>query len=198
VAEPQKLSTDGLVDVLVEGEGGPLVLAWEEEGIRRLHVAFDPARSTWPWDPTFITFLADGVDWLARRGHAAGVALPVGSTMAVTLPEGVSAADLVSPDGDVRSVQVGDGRQRVAWGPVEQAGVWLLTWDEPTPGHLAVAVAGAAAAEGDLSHPPAQVFGAVEALVQIEQGTVPLWPWALLVTLIVLVIEWAMYCRRIA
>ncbi|MCH2140540.1 MAG: VWA domain-containing protein [Phycisphaerales bacterium] len=196
VGDAQNITFDSFVDVLIEGSSGPLLLAWEEDEDRRIHVAFDPTGSTWPWDPTFITFLADSVDWLTRRGHASGLPIPSGDVISLVMPSGVSEVEIVAPDGRrfPRSV---DLDRRVVWGPVEQAGPWLVVWKHPDAGHRVVAVAAPVADEGDVSRPPLSEIIGEDNFARIEEASRPLWPWALIASLLVLLLEWGIYCRRI-
>jgi hypothetical protein len=62
-----------------------------------------------------------------------------------------------------------------------------------------VAVQLPAAIEGDLSRPEQLMIGgeAVDSGASLGRS-VPLWPWAIGASLLVLMIEWAVFTRRIA
>jgi len=199
VANPQGVEVAGVAEVLLEGTGGPLVLAWEEGGHRRIHIAFDPAESTWPWDQTFMTFLVDAVDWLARRGDAGGIEPPVaGDIVTVPLPAGVAEVTATSPSGEQQVLQVPAGRGSTQLGPLEEAGPWLVMWDGSGAGHQLIAAHLPSADEGQLLRAAEVRAGGVP--VQLGSGagrSVPLWPWALAASLLVLLVEWAVYTRRL-
>jgi Ca-activated chloride channel family protein len=199
VGQPQGVAIGASVRAVLRGEDGPLVLAWEEAGHRRVHIAFDPARSSWPWDPTFMSFLVDTLDWLAWRsgGETAGNGV-AGGSVAVRLPEGVEQAVAISIRNELQPLRARSGG-RAAWGPVTTAGPWLVRWDAPQRGHSVVAVQLPAAIEGDLSRPEQLMIGgeAVDSGASLGRS-VPLWPWAIGASLLVLMIEWAVFTRRIA
>jgi hypothetical protein len=189
----------GVAEVLLEGVGGPLVVAWEEAGHRRIHVAFDPARSTWPWDQSFVTFLVDAIDWLARRGEAGGIEPPdAGDVVTVPLPPAVTRITATSPGGRQHVLQVPEGRGSTQLGPLEEAGPWLVVWDGAEGGHQLIAAHLPSEDEGQLLRTADTRIGGVQVSVGTGVGRpVPLWPWAIAASLGVLLIEWGVYTRRL-
>ncbi|MDP7028836.1 MAG: BatA and WFA domain-containing protein [Phycisphaerales bacterium] len=197
VRAPQQVELDTQVRPVLRGADGPLVLAWEEGGHRRVHIAFDPTESTWPLHPTFVSFLVDALEWMAWRGADYRGAAMAGDRASVRLPEGVQTAIATGPGGVRRPLAVHSGR-RAGWGPVDRAGPWVVRWDEPTAGHRFVAVRVPVQLEGDLRVPEAMHIGGVEATAAGNAAaSTPLWPWALCGSLLVLLIEWAVYTSRI-
>jgi len=198
VESPQGVQPDALVRSLISGVGGPLALAWEEGGHRRVHLAFDPARSTWPWDPTFMTFLMDATDWLSRRGLGGDtISTDAGGTVSLTVPREVREVSTMSPSGELRTWPPAAGG-RVSWGPVSEAGPWLVQWQGQTPGRRFVSVRLPAETEGNLATPTDLTIGGERIGLDAPVGRpVPLWPWAIVGALAVLLIEWGVYCRRI-
>ena len=195
---PQGVQIDSVVRALLSGEGGPLAMAWEESGHRRVHLCFDPASSTWPWDPTFMTFLMDATDWLTRRGLGGDAAsTDAGGTVSLSVPRDVSEVTILSPSGERRTWPTRVGG-RVSWGPVIESGPWLVQWQGGTPGRRLVSVRLPAETEGHLALPEALTIGG-EQIQTNASGTrpMPLWPWAIAAALLVLLVEWAVYCRRI-
>lgn len=198
VKAPQGVWADEQVRPVLTGTKGPLALAWEEAGHRRVHIAFDPAESTWPWDPTFMTFLMDATDWLSRRGLGGdSVATDAGAMVSLSVPGDVSVVSVTSPSGEQQSWSPRSGG-RVSWGPASEAGPWLVEWDGATAGRRLVAVRLPAATEGDVQQQGDLTIGDTQFVSSNSGGRpVPLWPWAILGALLVLLIEWAVYCRRI-
>jgi Ca-activated chloride channel family protein len=198
VQSAQGVWADGQVRPLLTGTQGLLALAWEEGGHRRVHVAFDPAESTWPWDPTFMTFLMDATDWLGRRGLGGdAVATEAGGMLSLSVPADVSTVFVTSPSGDRQSWSPQSGG-RVSWGPARESGPWLVEWNGANAGRRLVAVRLPAATEGDLQQRGDLTIGDERFASSGSGGRpVPLWPWAILGALVVLLIEWAVYCRRI-
>lgn len=198
VQSPQGVQADSVVRALLSGAGGPLALAWEEGGHRRVHLAFDPASSTWPWDPTFMTFLMDATDWLSRRGLGGDtVSTDAGGTVSLSVPRDVREVSTLSPSGIRRTWSPRAGG-RVSWGPVAEAGPWLVQWEGATPGRRLVSVRLPAETEGNLATPTDLTIGGDRIGLDASVGRpVPLWPWAIVGALAVLLIEWGVYCRRI-
>ena len=198
VQSPQGLRADEQVRPLLTGMAGPLALAWEEAGHRRVHIAFDPAESTWPWDPTFMTFLMDATDWLSRRGVGGdAVATDAGGLLSLSVPGDVSLVSVTSPSGERHSWPPRSGG-RVSWGPAREAGPWLVEWDGANAGRRLMTVRLRAATEGDLLQDGDLTIGGEQFAASDSGGRpVPLWPWAIVGALVVLLVEWAVYCRRI-
>ncbi len=197
VRAPQGVTADAAVRVVLRGADGPLALAWEEEGHRRVHIAFDPTESTWPLDPTFVSFLIDAVEWMAWRGDQVGGATTAGERASVRLPEGVASATATGRGGVTRQLSARSGR-RVGWGPVETSGPWVVRWESPTAGHRFVAIRMPVRTEGDLRVPDSMHIGGEEARFAGDAAvSAPLWPWAVFASLAVLLIEWAVYTSRI-
>ncbi|MCH2141707.1 MAG: VWA domain-containing protein [Phycisphaerales bacterium] len=200
VAAPQSLQPDASVRVLAESLQGPLILAWEESSARRLHIAFDPATSSWPWDASFITTLMDSVDWLTRRGTDASVlATASGNRVTAPVPGDASQVEIIRPDGFLEPTRpVSSGT--VTFGPAQQHGPWLLRWNGPNAGRQYVVVSMPVVSESDLRVPEALRIGQQQSVLAAapSRGSAPVWPWALGAALIVLILEWAIYCRRIS
>ncbi len=195
---PQTVVADPAVRQVLRGAEGPLVLAWQEGGHRRLHVAFDPTESTWPLDTTFVSFLVDAIEWMAWRGdQAGGGAAMAGESASVRVPEGVETAVATGRGGVSRQLRVRSGN-RAGWGPVETSGPWVVRWEEPEVGHRFVAVRVPVQDEGDLRVPSSLRIGdRTPAVAAGAAGSVPLWPWAIAVAIVVLLIEWGVYTSRI-
>jgi hypothetical protein len=86
----------------------------------------------------------------------------------------------------------------VSWGPARESGPWLVEWNGANAGRRLVAVRLPAATEGDLQQRGDLTIGDERFASSGSGGRpVPLWPWAILGALVVLLIEWAVYCRRI-
>lgn len=198
VQSPQAAAMDSVVRPILSGQRGPLAMAWEEGGHRRVHLAFDPAGSTWPWDPTFMTFLMDATDWLSRRGLGGDAASSdAGSMVRLAVPRDVSEVTTISPGGAARSWSPREGG-RVSWGPVNEAGPWLVQWGGGSSGRRLVSVRLPAESEGNLAVPETLTIGGEQIDPNADAGRpIPLWPWAIAAALLVLLLEWGVYCRRI-
>lgn len=187
--------------VLAMGEQGPLILAFEGRGHRRIWVGFEVASSNWPKLVSFPLFVAEAVDYLARRGSRdAAESVRAGETARLGLASPRPGVRLAGPGATV-AADFSEATDRPVVGPFERAGVYLL--EDPGPGDqraVAVnvaselesraAVAGALpGAFGGLREGPA--FGAGQG------GHRDRWPWFVLAGLAVLAVEWGLSARAL-
>ena len=86
----------------------------------------------------------------------------------------------------------------MSWGPAREAGPWLVEWDGANAGRRLMTVRLLAATEGDLLQDGDLTIGGEQFTASDSGGRpVPLWPWAIVGALVVLLVEWAVYCHRI-
>lgn len=197
------------VVTLAETARGPVIFDTTAGATRAIVVAFDPDESTWPFDVSYVVFLAAAVDALGgvSGSASAGVTSP-GETLSQRIPVGARGVTLTTPAGASTSLQPApDGR--VAFGPLPTAGVYTLAWRGPagltdeTDGDTVrrrVAVNLLDPLESDVRSAPALPFasGDVAALAE-GQSEAPrrLWPWLLLAALSICLFEWWVYNRRV-
>jgi hypothetical protein len=90
-----------------------------------------------------------------------------------------------------------------AYDPIEWTGLYRVTWD--TPGaedeeqSRVFAVNMFNALEGDVRPAPEVVFPGADDILRAERSQIErrqIWPWALLASVLVLLIEWWVYVRR--
>ena len=195
--------------VLAETARGPVIFDASSGGTRAIVVAFDPDASSWPFDVSYVVFLAASVDALGgvTGGASTGVVHP-GGTLSERLPIGARSVSLAMPSGQRANLEPApDGR--VAFGPVPGAGVYTLSWrgpagltdsvdgDEVT---RRVAVNLLDPLESDVRSAAVLPFasGDVAAVAEGESRTPRrLWPWLLLAALAISLFEWWVYNRRV-
>lgn len=197
------------VVVLAETARGPVIFDASTGMARAIAVAFDPDSSSWPFDVSYVVFLASAVDALGgvTGGATAGSVRP-GGTLSERLPIGARGVGLAMPGGQRVSLEPApDGR--VAFGPVPGAGVYTLTWRGPAgitdevDGDAVtrrVAVNLLDPLESDVRSAAVLPFasGDVAALAAGEsQSPRRLWPWLLLAALAICLFEWWVYNRRV-
>ncbi|MCH2132912.1 MAG: VWA domain-containing protein [Phycisphaerales bacterium] len=200
VNETKSIQPDESVTVLLEGSRTPLIMAWQDEGQPRVHVAFDLVQSTWPYDPSFVAFLVNAVDWLghSREALVQEQAVPGGS-LVFEVDGGDLETVLTRPDGSVRTLASSvDGR--VSWAPVDLSGLHVLEYDG-LDGEQRVrrrSVRFPALEESSLQPREAIVLGkeTVEATTTGVTGSVPIWPWAIAAALVMLMLEWWIWSTR--
>lgn len=105
---------------LVQGEdprtGQPVVLvaAWEEGGLRRVVVGFDPYRSTWPLRASFPILIRNCVQAAAREERLLQGGLAAGLPLQFPVPPDVAEVVVTGPDGKEQRVAARDGQATFA------------------------------------------------------------------------------------
>ena len=139
------------------------------------------------------------IDWLGHHdeGLVEGQLVP-GDQLTFDLSAG-DQASLRRPDGSIRPLTIRDSGKAV-WGPVELAGVHSLTDAE---GRILAGgqrvVRFPASSESALAAMPSLTLGQ-ETIVARADGVQryrPIWPWAIGVSLVVLMLEWWIWSRRV-
>lgn len=184
------------VAVLLEGSRWPAVLAVDRGGVHLVHVAFDPLDSNWPYLRSFPFFVFNAIDHLGRGGDAlTGRALSPGDALALEVPVGTESVRIGAPSGAVQ-VAAADGAGHVGWGPLRFSGLYDVSWGQS--GHRRIAV-NAIAEESAIAAVDEIVIGAVPVAAASGGGRVfvQLWPWAIGLVLVVLMVEWWLYQRKV-
>ena len=188
--------------VQADSAAGPLVLTLDRSDLHLVFVAFDPLDSNWPFQRSFVNFVANAVEYLGRAGDAVtGRALSPGEPIATRLPVGSRDAELTLPDGRRVKVAVGaDGS--VSWGPVELAGLHRLS--ALVPGRdarevvqIAVNIADPAEARIDPRESLDLGTRTVQGVDVASATRGALWPWVLVAGLVLVLAEWWYYQRQI-
>ncbi|MCL4743150.1 MAG: VWA domain-containing protein [Phycisphaerales bacterium] len=158
---------------LARGPGGAAIALVEERGVRRIAVAFDLARSTWPVHVSFPIFVANAVDYLTLRGESeAGVAFRTGEAVVLPPPTPGAAPTNLGVVERAGVHRVGDSGGVVAVNLLSETESLLRTADT-------LAISGRPVAS---AHPG-------------ETPTAPreVWPWFVLTAGLLLAVEWVLY-----
>ncbi|MFG0274436.1 MAG: BatA and WFA domain-containing protein [Phycisphaerales bacterium] len=211
IGEASSMAVEAPAVTLAEGERGPVIAEAFDGPARAVVVAFDPAASTWPFDPGFVLFLASAVQHLGEDEAApSGEGLRPGDTLTTRLAGRPSEVELVTPRGQTLRLIPGAGGV-VTYGPLRETGLYRLRWrGEPGAGDTEVggriertiAVNLADPAESRIA--PAETLELASRTVEETAGAGDgtrrrrLWPWLLLGALGVVMFEWFIYNRRVA
>jgi hypothetical protein len=202
--------TGGPATGLVTSDIGPIMFDVVTGDVRAVVVPFDVAESNWPFQVSFVVFMASAVQYLGDDAVAGGSGRQVqpGSVLSDRVPPGSANIEVRTPAGEVQRLQASaDGR--IVFGPLLTSGVYEVSWDGPggptdqRVGDRAVRVFAANlldAGESDVA-----AMDRVElasALVQAsESGRAradrKLWPWLLLAALAVVMLEWFVYNKKV-
>lgn len=196
--------------VLVSSSAGPAVVECTQGASRAIAVLFEPLRSNWPFDVSFILFLAQAVQDLGDDGGGPDRSLMPGQTLTSKLPAGVERATLRTPDG--RSVELSAGPDGVVtFGAVKRVGVYELSWSGPAgpedeaEGSRARRFFAASMLDGfesDLGSAESLTLGSGaisggESGSAGVKGSQRLWPLLLVGAATLLVLEWIVFNRRV-
>jgi hypothetical protein len=195
------LQPDPDVEVLAEGSQGPLVVSVSRGATHLLHVTFDPGASTWPLLRSWVTFIFNAVEYLGQVGQGLTAKdLAVGEAITTRLPSSATGITLSVPEGPSLDLAPRDPAL-FSWGPIRLAGLYVLSWEEPgedEPESRAFAVNLLDEHEGRIEVVPELQVGQQEVEGRAGDSGVytPLWPWAVGLCLLVLMLEWWVYHRK--
>jgi hypothetical protein len=203
-----KLPERSGVKVLAEGLSGPLVYEATDLNTRALVATFNLLESTWPIDVSFVLYVAQGMQHVASGASGGLQSLRPGQTIEQSLPLDAADARVTLPDGTRQSLLVSP-EGRVVFGPVMQSGLYTISWTGsagPTdseregrwqrvlavnmlsPGESDVATASSKLVESKLANATSAAA---------SQGTLRLWPYALVLMLVILLVEWFVYNKKV-
>jgi hypothetical protein len=191
------------VQVIAEGSSGPAIVEISRGPLALLYVTFDPLESSWPFQRSFVTFIFNAIDYLGHRGEqVTSQGYRPGDAITTRLPESARNMTMTLPDRSVAEVTASDPSE-VIWGPATLSGVHLLKWTDPAsaePQERPFAVNLLSETEGALAVPSEIKVGGSKEIRSAGEGATsytPLWPWAVGIALVILLLEWWIYHKRL-
>ncbi len=200
---------------LAETTQGPAIVEMSTGDVRVVMVAFDPAFSNWPFDVSFVVFLASAVDYLGNQiggdGETRGNArqLVPGFVLADRVPTDATNIRIRLPDGSMSPEILPAPDGRIVYGPIQTTGPYWVQWtgsagasdmkeDGRVIRHYAANLLDAP--ESDLR--AAQSLGLSNRIVAANsEGQIKRlkewWPWLLIGALVVMMLEWWIYNRKV-
>lgn len=186
----------GLVPI-VDGDGGPLVLAGEIGGARVVQFAFDPLESDLPLRVAWPVTLLNAVGWMTegRAGAEGAASIATGTPYVRRLPDGANPAEVtvIGPSGSPVDAQVADDLLRVR----DTTDVGLYTVRGLGTGASFTANL-LSQRESDLT--PRGELALADSAVQVSQASVvgrrELWRPLALFAILFLLLEWLAWNRR--
>ncbi len=177
---------------VVEAVGGPLIYALEEADRKALFVGFDLFKTDFPLRIAFPLVLSNTLRWLHPAGlDQASFQFATGQPILLPAPHGVTTVTVTTPGG--RTVQGRVTRGMVSFTDTDETGIYTLATSR---GEIRVAVNLADADESNLAPHPlpvASAHGPAAAPVPVQRE---LWPFFVILALLILVVEGALYWRR--
>lgn len=198
---------------LAETTEGPAIIEMSTGDVRAVMVSFDPAFSNWPFDVSFVVFLASAVDYL---GTQVGTDVDVnarqiipGFVLADRVPSDAQSIRVKLPDGSLSEEIAAAPDGRIVYGPIRETGVYSVQWsgsagasDLKDDGRVIRYYAANMldAPESDLGS--TATLGLSNRIVsasndgQIKQLK-EWWPWLLVGALLVMMLEWWIYNKKV-
>lgn len=195
------------VTVIASTQDGPAILEIADAAVRAIVVPFNPLDSDWAFEPGFLMFLAESINYLTDVGVVAGMIRP-GTMLGERLPQGARDVRLALPDRErIELVPAADGS--VAYGPVRKIGLYTVSWEGPA-GATDQVVEGRArrVMASNLMDGEESDIGARKAVAMArevveskddgsEQQRKRLWPYLILAALGVIMLEWFVYNKKV-
>jgi hypothetical protein len=171
-----------------------LVIAGERRGGRFVALSFDVRASDLPLRVSWPVLLINSIDWFAGEDPAYLSSFKTGETWRIPVPTGIDSAEIETPSGRRLQLPVIEGRA-VTTGT--QAGIYRLRVGSETQliaGNLVEPGESQCAPQARLEIHGTTASAPVAGLVGVRRE---LWIYLLLGALLVILIEWFTYHRRI-
>lgn len=195
--------------VLAETQAGPGIVEFSTAESRAIAVLFDVAESNWPFDVSFVVFLASAIDYLdgTADSNAVDRSINPGKIFVDRLPTSAESPSIEAPSG-VRTPLVPAPDGRVSFGPIKSVGVYTLRWKgDPAPLDAVVDGTPTRSFASNLLDPfesditPEQSVALASEIVsaasQRVTGIKRYWRWLLVLALGLVMLEWYIYNRKI-
>lgn len=183
---------------VAEGETSTIIAYLSDPGRQFVLVAFDFLDSNAGLVLPFVMFMQNVVRTLtASAGDAAHMLRP-SDTITCAVPRGAATAEITRPDGEVDTVDVAN-RLQLVYGRTESVGLYQISFDDAAKTRAVYAVNLLDRVESTISPNDRFVVGSdvVSGQEAVERTNQPLWPYAVLAAIGVLLIEWWIYNRRV-
>jgi hypothetical protein len=184
-------------ETLIEGPRGPVLTRYARNGRHYLILSFSVEMSDWVIKPSFPVFVYNALRYLGSGGATAeqGPTRP-GEALRIPLPAGTREAELTCPDSTRVELAVEPGQQ-ARYARTHRVGVYRV---EPgIEGRDRFAVNLEDAAESDIAPRGNLKIGAVPVpqVGGIRTATPEIWRWFVGAALLIALLEWYIYNRRV-
>jgi hypothetical protein len=186
-------------ETLIEGPRGPVLARYAREGRHYLVLSFAIENSTWWQKPSFPVFAYNAIRYLGGADAGEQARVQPGDTLRIALPEGVSEAQLTRPDGQRVPIQPDVGGTAY-YGGTQQVGIYRATYKRDGQDRTdSYAVNLEDAWESDIRPRGAEDLGSpqIKAGQAISTSTPEIWRWFIGAALLILMLEWYIYNRRV-
>ena len=194
IAKAQRLVVPNDARGLVSTTGAPLIADVSRGAQQILVIGFDIADSDWPLHLSYPLFFQNLLAWVPRMALAAQTSIDAGHPLTIIPDPAYETATVTRPDGRTDDVAL-DPLRSVFYADTEQTGVYTIACG-PTTRAYAVNVLDKT--ESAIGSAAALAIGQGEYTAQ--QGSIrqnrESWRWFVAAGVLILLLEWAIYCRR--
>jgi hypothetical protein len=184
--------------VVGASDDGPILVAGARGGHRFVALGFDPRRSDFVLRPAWPLFVLNTIDSFGETDASYLSSYRTGEVWRVPVPDGARTAELTEPGGARRPVPVQDGRA-VTFG--NQAGVYKLTTGTGAERVTSEFAANLSDLEESHIAPRDALVVSGKKAAKAEPGTVgvrrEIWAILLFAVLVLSLVEWVTYHRRV-
>ncbi len=196
----REVADTGWAEALISADGGPLLLAGDVDGRQAAVLTFDLHNSDLPLQIAWPVLLANLLDWYTPPGLTGGVhSLRVGDALTLQPPAAAEAVRVTLPDGAQQTLTVGSGP--LVFADTGQIGMYTVeALESGAPAASArFAVNLFEPLESDIRPRPAVAVGRqiVAPGARDQVGQAEFWPLLALAALLLLLLEWHIYHRRL-
>lgn len=184
---------------LIDGEDSTVMALITDPGHRYVVVAFNLLESNFRMQPAFPIFMQNAVDYLCGGAVTDSSRLIApGDTFSVATPPGAQEMTVVRPDGTEDDIDI-DDRHTMTYGRTREVGPYFAKFDDKDKtietycANILDTTESTIRANKNLTL-SGQAVESVSGDVEVNE---PLWPWAVGLALVLLLVEWWIYNRRV-
>jgi hypothetical protein len=199
VQKAHRVAVESAWTTLVEGGRSPIVVAGRVGAGFAIVCPFEPGDSNWPFQRSFVNFTAQAIELLAGLGEVAGdSSVEPGEMIRIRVPDRASELRIQPPSGPAETMVVRQGE--AAWGPARRTGAYRVSWTDAKgqPGERWVAVNLFDESECRIASPERLALGGQRVSPGGGPAAMEIWPFALALAIMLLLVEWWVYHRRAA
>lgn len=196
IQDAMKLESPKGSVALIEAAETDLVSLYEQETRRVLVIGFDVKASYWPVDVSFPIFFSNLIDYWSRTGRGMSkAAYATGESVPIVPPREAKSAVVTTPAGTKINYNL-EGQSTIYLTDTAKAGVYAVAFDKGLQRQIPVNVLSALESDikpvNELSFGGRKISGSKDSVKTRQE----VWPWLVLAALLVLMVEWMVYCRR--
>ncbi|GAB4202378.1 MAG: BatA and WFA domain-containing protein [Roseiflexaceae bacterium] len=200
VLRANRIAPGAWARTVVDGDGGPLLLAGERDGRRIVVLAFRLQNSDLPLQVAFPLLMSNLINFLAPGSGAEAAQLAPDQALALNVDASISEVRVTKPDGSAVPVPINNGQALFA--DTDTLGVYTveqfqgdrLVSRQRYAVNLFAPDESRVVPQAELNVP--QVSGLQQAVTSERVGRQEIWRWLAAIALVVLVIEWLVYQRN--